>query len=89
MIQSDFVRNKHEGESSRGGFRPKYRAASCELCSSCQYLQETLPVDAVFERFASIDENYWDFIVVFLPQLGIRINVYLAPLKVHIPLQLS
>ena len=47
-----------------------------------------MPVHAVLECFASIDEYYGHLIVVLLPKLGVGIYVHLAPPEVRLALDL-
>ena len=46
-----------------------------------QRTQKFFAVQVVLERFPPVDENHGDLVVVFLPQFGVEIDVYLAPLK--------
>jgi hypothetical protein len=48
-----------------------------------------MPIHAILERLASVDENYRHLIIVGLPQLGIDIDVNLAPLEVGVALNLG
>ena len=47
-----------------------------------------MPVHAILECLASIDENYRHLIVVLPMQLRVGINVHLAPLEVRLALDL-
>ena len=46
-------------------------------------------VDAIFECFASVDEDYGDFVVVLLLKLGIGVDVDFAPVEVIAGLELA
>lgn len=37
--------------------------------------------DAVLEGFAAVDEDHWDFNVVFLLEFGVGVDVYFPPLE--------
>ena len=43
-------------------------------------------IHVILERLPSIDKDYRDLIVIFLPQLRIAIDVHLAPLKIGLGL---
>jgi len=47
-----------------------------------------MPVHAVLERLASVDENDGHLIVVFFPQLRVEVDVHIVPLEVGIALKL-
>jgi hypothetical protein len=42
----------------------------------------------MLERLTSVDENDGHLVVVFLPQLGVNIDVHFVPLEVGIALDL-
>jgi hypothetical protein len=43
--------------------------------------QEFLFIHVVLERFASVDEDDGDLVVVLAAEVGIRVNIHIAPLK--------
>ncbi len=59
------------------------------LRSPRQCAQKLMPVHVVLECLAPIDENYWNLIVVPLPQLRIVIDVHFAPVEVRVALDLG
>jgi hypothetical protein len=50
-----------------------------KLGSTCECPQKLLCRHPVLECFSSVDENYGNLFVVFLPQLGIAVDVDFAP----------
>ena len=46
-----------------------------------EFPQEFLLIHAVFERFAPVDEDDGDLVVVLAAEIGIGVNIHIAPVE--------
>ena len=49
--------------------------------SACQFSHELLLVHAIFERFAAIDEDDGDLVVILASEFDVGVDIYFTPVE--------